>query len=47
MSMFSLLRCMPRSSERRGFRFIKEGNVRDRREERKKEGRTEGERRKE
>lgn len=46
--MFSLLGCIPTSSEGRGFRFIKEGNARDRREEereeRQKERRTEGER---
>lgn len=28
---------MPRSSEGRGFRFIKEGNARDRREEEREE----------
>lgn len=46
--MFSLLGYIPTSSEGRGFRFIKEGNARDRREEereeRQKERRTEGER---
>lgn len=35
--MFSLLGCIPRSSEGRGFGFIKEGNARDRREEEREE----------